>query len=239
MNNMPTRAEYQRSHKKTKKHFYKSWWFWGIIIIVLLAAGGLAGMKMTNMGPFSQTETKTSQKSSSSSKSTTKTKSNSSKKNKGITLNDFNGIYLSQSDGFSPEQLENVFGKPANTTEGAIQTLKTSASTWSNIANSQLGANMTVNFSNGHAINKTISGLKVKRASKLGLADFNKIESNQTIADVINQLGKPNGYTVTNINGANSTDLTYSSDINGDTGANFIINFTNDKANGKSQTGLE
>ncbi|KRN98378.1 DUF3862 domain-containing protein [Companilactobacillus kimchiensis] len=231
-NNLPTRAELHRSQKKTKKHFYRRWWFWSIIFILLLIGGGLGGMKMTAMGPFSQTSSTKVTKKKTASKKTTK-------KVTGITLKQYNGIYLSESAGLPSETLNKIFGKPNTTSNSTVQNLQTDVATWTKIADGQLGANMTVNYANNHAVSKAITGLKVTRSQKLDLTEFNKIQNDQSEAQVINDLGKPNGYSEITVGNTTQKDLTYSTGINGETGANFIINLTNGVVSGKSQTGLK
>ena len=230
-NNLPTRAELKRSKKGTKKHFYKRWWFWTIIFVVLLAAGGLGGMKMTAMGPFSQKTTKVSKKKAAPKKTV--------KKKTGITLNQYNGIYLSETDGLTSATLTKLFGKPDSNSTSTVQNLQTNVDTWTKIADSQLGANLTVNFSNDHAVSKSINGLKVSRSKKIGLTDYNQIQNNDSEDQLTSKLGKPNGYTETSVGGTTQKDFTYTSGINGETGANFIVNITNGVVSGKSQTGLK
>lgn len=230
-NNLPSRSQYRQTHQKKIKHFYKRWWFWFIIAIILLAGGGLEGMKLAQVGPFSSKTEKVAKK------TTTKSKKTTTKKTTGITLAQYNGIYLSQTDGLTMSTIENIFGKPANTTNTTVQDITTNAATWTKIANGGLGATLTINFANDHAISKSLNGLKVTRNTKLGLNEFNMIQNDQTQDDVISSLGKPNSYSET-IASQHTATLTYSSGINGQTGANFIINFENGKVSGKSQTGL-
>ena len=229
-NNLPTRADFRRSNKKKKKHFYKSWWFWSIIIILLLAGGGFEGMKMTSTGPFSKTTKVTKKK---------KTTKKTTKKKTGITLNQYNGIYLSQTDGLSKSTLEGIFGKASSTTTSTVQNVSTDVYTWNKVADGTLGSKLTVNFANDHAISKNISGLKVSRSQKLGLEAYNSIQNGQTEDTILHNLGKPNGYSETITSDTNSKTLTYSSDISGDTGANFIVSLTGDQVSGKSQTGMQ
>lgn len=229
--NLPTRAQLRRTKKKSKKHFYKRWWFWTIIFVLLLAGGGLTGMKMTSMGPFATKTTKVTKKKKSVKKTT--------KKESGVTLNQYNGIYLSENDGLSQEILQKLLGKPNSTSSSTVQTLQTTVNTWTKVSNGELGSNMTVNFSNDHAIGKAISGLKVSRSTKLSLSDYNKIQNGISKDQLLDDLGNPNGYSETTINGTTTNDFTYSSDINGETGANFIVNLTNGVVSGKSQTGLK
>ena len=229
--NLPTRAEARRSKKSTKKHFYKRWWFWTIIFVLLLAGGGLGGMKMTSTGPFSQKTTKVAKKKSTPKKTV--------KKKPGLSLNQYNGIYLSETDGLSSATLTKLFGKPSSTSNSTVQSLQTDVDTWTKIADGQLGANLTVNFANNHAISKSISGIKITRSKKLGLTEYNQIQNNDSEDQITSELGKPNNYSETNVAGTVQKDFTYTSGINGETGANFIVNITNGVVSGKSQTGLQ
>lgn len=230
MNNhdLPTRSEYQRSHKKIKKHFYKSWWFWTIVAILLLAGGGFAGMKMTETGPFAPT-TKVSKKNS------TSTKKKTSTTKKGVTLAQYNGIFINENYGLSASKTESVIGKASTTSTND----QTNIYTWNNIKNGQLGSKLNVTFINDHATGKAISGLKVSRSEKLGLDVYNSIQNGQNEATIVNNVGKPNGYTESIANGTTTKTWTYSSGVKGDTGANFIISFSNGKVNGKSQSGMQ
>ncbi|GEO77742.1 hypothetical protein FD29_GL001881 [Companilactobacillus mindensis DSM 14500] len=230
-NNLPTRTQLHRSQKKTKKHFYKRWWFWGIIFILLLAAGGFGGMKMTSTGPFSQKTTKVAKK-----KATPKKKV---AKKTGLTLKQYNGIYLSQTDGLSQEILGKLFGEPNSTSTSTVQNISTNVVTWNKIADGQLGSNLTVNFTNDHAISKAITGLKVTRNKKLSLADYEKIQNGDSETQLLQNLGKPNGYAESSVNNTTQKEYTYSSGLKGETGANFIVTITNDTVSGKSQTGLK
>lgn len=225
--NLPTREQLRAQRKKNKKHFYKSWWFWSIIVILLLAGGGVAGMKMTSTGPFASSSKVSKTKKKTTKKKTVKTK-------KGITVSQYEGIYIGASDGLTQSDLEKNLGKASSTTNND----ETSVATWNNIENGGLGATLTVNFTNGHATSKSLTNLKVKRTNKLRLNDYNMIQNNESQNDVIADLGRPNGYNETVLSGTTTQYLTYSSDVAGETGANFIIAITNGVVSGKSQTGL-
>lgn len=232
-NNMPSRSQYHQTHQKKTKRFYKRWWFWLIIAIILLAGGGFEGMKLAGVGPFGPKTEKVAKK------TTTKKKKTTTKKQTGITVAQYNGVYLSQTDGLTLATIEKIFGKPANTTNTTVQNISTNAATWTKIADGGLGATLTINFANDHAISKSLNGLKITRNTKLGLNEYNMVQNDQSQADVISSLGKPNGYSEIIAAGTNTGTMTYSSGINGDTGSNFIINFENGKVSGKSQTGLK
>ncbi|WP_119326343.1 DUF3862 domain-containing protein [Companilactobacillus musae] len=230
--NLPTRAEYQRTHKKQKKHFYKKWWFWSIIIIILLTGGGLTGMKMTSMGPFSQSSSQKTTKKKSSTKKNTKKKS-------GVTIPQYSGIYLNAESGTPMETVQQILGKPSSTSTTTQGDTKTEINTWNNIKNGQLGSNMKVSFTNGHAVSKSITGVKVNREQKLGLDAYSSIQNGQSEDAIFTNLGRPNNYNETIASGKDVKEYTYSSGVKGNTGANFIVTLTDGTVSGKSQTGIK
>ncbi|WP_233605430.1 DUF3862 domain-containing protein [Pediococcus pentosaceus] len=181
--------------------------------------------------------------SSSSSSSSSKTKvttSSSKKKYTGITKSKFDQIKLSETDGTSLSDVEKSFGKkPSSTSTDTIQDVKTDMNTWTGVANAGLGSTIAVGFSNGHAVSKAISELKVNRSEKIDLNKFNSITNGMSADDVKKSLGEPNGLSITSIAGTSAEDWTYSSGVKGDMDANCIITFQDGVVSGKSQTGLK
>lgn len=235
MNNekYPSRAEFRRSNnqqKPAKKRFYKRWWFWLIVIVIVGAAGGIGGYTALKSNSTSTTKVTKKKKSVSKKKTTKKT---------GVTLAQYNGIYLSQNDGLSSVTLQQLLGRPSGSTTSTVQDLKTSVLTWDQVADGELGSKLSVNFASDHAISKTISGLKVSRSQKLGLSQYNTIQNGTSEEEILSILGKPNGYSETAINGATAKSFTYTSGIKGKVGANFVVTLTNGTVSAKSQTGLE
>lgn len=230
-NNLPTRAEYRRSLKRKKKHFYKRWWFWSIIILIILAGSGFVGMKMTSTGPFSQT-TKVAKTKKPSKKKTVA-------KKPGVTFAQYNGIYLNEANGTPIKTVQRLLGKPSTTSTSNENNVKTEVNTWNKIEDGEVGSNLKVSFANGHAITKSISGLEFHREEKLGLDAYSSVQNGMKSDTVINNIGKPNGYSESFSSDKTSKSFTYSSDVSGRTGANFVINFTNDTVSGKSQTGMK
>ncbi|UQS82576.1 DUF3862 domain-containing protein [Bombilactobacillus folatiphilus] len=215
---------------KSKKHFYKRWWFWLILIVLVIIAivsGGSGGSSSKTAKSHNKTE-----------KTASNQKSNNPKKD-GASLTDFKAIKLGTSDGSTEQELEDKFGSPSTTSTQTIENIKASDKIWNKVQNGDIGANFTVGFSNGKAISKAITGLKVKRDKKITLNDFNSIQNGQSIDDITKKFGQPNGYSETNIDGQESEDLTYDSGINGDMGANLIINTQNGQVSGKTQTQMK
>lgn len=202
-----------------KKPFYKRFWFWILAIIVIFILGTALGGNSDNSNNGSTSSTK---------------------KVDGITKSQFNAIKLSENDGTSLKNTEKQFGKkPSSTSTDTIDGIKSDMNTWDKVANGDLGSAVTVGFSNNHAISKSIDGLKVKRANKITLSDFNSISNGMSKDNIKNKFGEPNGYSITSISGITSEDWSYTSDIKGDTGANFIITFQNDAVSGKTQTDMK
>ncbi|MFC6176204.1 DUF3862 domain-containing protein [Companilactobacillus huachuanensis] len=229
-NNLPTRSEYRRSLKHKKKHFYKSWWFWTIVVVLILAGSGVAGMKMTSTGPFHQTSKVSKSK---------KTKKKSTSKKTDVTFAQYSGIFLNESSGTPIATVQRLLGKPSSTSTSTANNAKTEINTWNNIENGDLGSNLTVNFVNGHAISKAISGLKVVRSEKLGLDAYSSVQNGMQEDTILTNVGKPNGYSESFNSDKTSKSYTYSSGVSGNTGANFVVNFTNGTVSGKSQTGMK
>lgn len=229
----PSRSEYRRSNG-LKKSFYQRWWFW-IIIILLIVGGGAGGYYLYS---HSQENTSNVQKKTTTSKTKPK-KKKKSVTTSGITLKQYNSIYISDKDGLSLDILTKFFGKSETSTVSKVNDKQTNMETWSKIANGTKDSKLIVQFYNDHAIEKTISGLTVDRNSKITLVDYAKIDNDQTTDQVTQILGKPNYYSETNVDGTTNTTYKYTTGLGGEDGANCTINFTNGNVSDKSQTGLK
>ncbi|WP_334328773.1 DUF3862 domain-containing protein [Companilactobacillus sp. HBUAS59699] len=226
-----TRAQYRSQHRK-KKPFFKKWWFW-LLITILIA--------LSVTGYYIYQNNNSSDKTESSSKTTKPIKKNNTnnKDKGGIRLDNYNGIYLSQSDGMSLATLQKLFGNYASNSDSTIGDVQATSYTWKKIANGDLGASLIVGFVNDHAISKSISGLKVKRNKKITLDLYNQIQNGQSEQDVVNLLGKPNGYSETSVENTTSKVYSYTSDVKGEIGANIVITFTDGAVSSKNQLSVQ
>lgn len=199
--------------KKAKKPFYKRVWFWIIVVLLIFAGIGTA-----NGGG--------------------KNTSDSSNK---VSYANYKKIKLSGDNGSTKDDVKKLFGKkPQDTSTQEIDGVNTDTQTWSGVKGGDASSNITVGFSNGHAVNKIITGLKVNRKSQITLNDFDSLQTGATKDEVLKEFGKPNGYTHTDILGKVSEDWSYTSNIKGDTGTNFIISFDeNGVVNNKTQTSMK
>lgn len=173
--------------------------------------------------------------SSSSSKKVEQVSKNFSKVDKTKEIeNNFDKINLGSNEGMSQQEAEKLFWNPNSTSESEMEGQKTTLASWSG---GKLGVSvsLTINFNNGHAVSKSIHGLKSN--NKISLDDFNKIQNGISEAELMQQLGEPSGKTYTNISGAQSSELSYIG--KGDLGANASFLFTNGKLTNKAQTNLK
>ncbi len=229
----PSRVELRRSNRK---RFYKKWWFWLIAVIVICLLV-FAGLFVTTGNNKNSKSSNTSSKETSTQKVVKK--DNAREKSSGITLKQYNGLYLSEDGGLSSETLKSIFGSPSSTSNNTIQGIKTDVDTWKEVADSDQGATVVVNYSNNHAISKAITKLRVSRSKKISLHNYNKIQNGVSESDIISELGKPNGYSEVVFSGTSTKKLDYTSGINGSSGASVVITLTNGVVSDKSQTGLK
>ncbi|WP_225422988.1 DUF3862 domain-containing protein [Companilactobacillus jidongensis] len=234
-NSNMSRMSLRRSRKKP---FFKKWWFWLIIALIVIAGVGFGLFGYIN-NKSNNTSDKNKTEKVEKSKSATKKKSTSNSASDGITLDQFNNIALDSDNGTSWDTIKPIFGTPTSHSTSNVQGIDVDVQTWDKVANAESGSSVSVGFANNHAISKTISGLKVKRDSKIDIQKYAQIESDQSTADIEKILGQPNAYDDSSVNGTSINKLTYTSDIKGDSGAKIVITFTNDKVTEQTQSGVK
>lgn len=195
----------------------------GILLVL-----GLGAMGSDKSHSNSKTKTETSKKVASSGVQASNQKSN-------ITVNNFNKIALGNS-GTSKEDVQKMFDKqPSSTSESQLEGTSVEVCTWHGVQGQSLTSFVTVQYQNGHAVGKSISGLK--NFSKVSLNQFNNIPGNGSEEDIVKILGNPEGKSYANIGGIQSITLTYKG--NGGIGSNAVVTITNDNTVTKSQTDLK
>ncbi len=233
----------KRYRIKEKKPFYKKWWFWLIVVVLIIAIGGNMGGK-DKKSSSSSTEISTKiisskdTKNSSSAESTKNESSDLKNSYDAITLGDI----LSGSDGGSSlDTVKATFGEPASTSSSQLEGVTTDAVTWSGLKGAGITSSLIVMFSNGSAVNKAISGLKVSKHDKVTLDTFNAIATDGTYSfdTAKSELGDPTGLSETIVNGQHQILASWTSNVNGDLGANFNITFNDGVASGKSQYSMK
>lgn len=217
---------------KEKKPFYKKIWFWVLAVIIVFAAAG-------SLGGGSDDKADKADKASSSSTKIEK-KAESKKPTSKLTQANFDKIQVSESNGWTQDQVKKLFGKDADSTSTqTIENVKADDLIWNSVDGGDFASAITIGFSNNHVVSKGIAGIKVDRSKKITLADFNKIQNGMSKDQVKKIVGDPNGYDLSSIAGQTDDMWEYTSKINGDIGANFNVTFTNDVVSGKSQSEMK
>ncbi|WP_196246635.1 DUF3862 domain-containing protein [Lacticaseibacillus zhaodongensis] len=161
-----------------------------------------------------------------------------------MSLSDFESIQLGDvakdgAGGVTKEELVAKWGKPISRSNSSFQNVQTELLTWNKVANADFTATFTVQLANKRVVQKAIQGLKVRRERQLTLDDYNAIQAGDTESDVVSRLGKPNGYSENILNGMVTKELSYTSDIKGQAGANFAVTVQNGQVTLKSQVNME
>ena len=85
-----------------------------------------------------------------------------------------------------------------------------------------------------------ITGFKwTGRPTKLDKKAFNTIADGSTYESVIKKYGEPDGLDESLIMGKKTVAATWITGVKGDTGANAVLTFTNNKLTDKTQTDLK
>lgn len=182
---------------------------------------------------------------SSSAKSTQISKKKSSSTDKIISQNKelrskFNqikvGDLMSKGKGGDTEkQVKALLGSPNSTTSSKTEGIKTSGATWN-----KGKVSITVAYVDKHAISKMITGFKwTGRPAKLDKKAFDAIADGSTYESVIKKYGEPDGLDESLIMGKKTVSATWLTGVKGDTGANAVLTFTNNKLTDKTQTDLK
>lgn len=237
-----------KNKKKVKRPFYKRWWFW-IVVVIILAIGfnvvngtnDHADSTKSTENASSTNTSKTAKKDVEKAKKTLKktfSDNNSNEDKNLISEKQFKDITIGE-NGSSMAELKREFGNPDSDSTTTISNVEADQLVWNGVAKAQLASAITVSFSDGHAISKGITGLKVNHKKELDTDKFESITDGMSEKEVIKQLGEPDGYSESNISGKVSKVLTYSSNIKGDMGANFNITLTNGSVSDKEQSGVK
>ncbi len=205
--------------------------------VVLTSAVVIAGLSLSACS--------SSNNESSSAKSTQTSKKKSSSADKIISQNKelrskFDqikvGDLMSKGKGGDTEkQVKALLGSPNSTTSSKTEGIKTSGATWN-----KGKVSITVAYVDKHAISKMITGFKwTGRPAKLDKKAFDSIADGSTYESVIKKYGEPDGLDESLIMGKKTVAATWITGVKGDTGANAVLTFTNNKLTDKTQTDLK
>lgn len=137
--------------------------------------------------------------------------------------------------GDTEKQVKALLGSPNSTTSSKTEGIKTSGASWT-----KGKVTITVAYVDKHAISKMITGFKwTGRPAKLDKKAFDAIADGSTYESVIKKYGEPDGLDESLIMGKKTVSATWLTGVKGDTGANAVLTFTNNKLTDKTQTDLK
>ena len=137
--------------------------------------------------------------------------------------------------GDTEKQVKALLGSPNSTTSSKTEGIKTSGASWT-----KGKVTITVAYVDKHAISKMITGFKwTGRPAKLDKKAFDAIADGSTYESVIKKYGEPDGLDESLIMGKKTVAATWITGVKGDTGANAVLTFTNNKLTDKTQTDLK
>ncbi|GBG94394.1 hypothetical protein LFYK43_08530 [Ligilactobacillus salitolerans] len=159
-----------------------------------------------------------------------------------LTLANFNSIELSSTEGDSLGDVTALFGrKPANVAETNKKGVSTQLAGWKKVAKEGEYSRVFVYFNQGHAVSKSIKGLKRDETKRITRRDFDALQPGMKKTDVVRLIGTPNAYTYNErFYGISSEQWTYTSQTNlkGKTTVVLTISFKNGRLAAKTQSDL-
>ena len=159
-----------------------------------------------------------------------------------LTQSNFNSIELSQSEGDSLDDVTELFGKdPSAVTKVQKKGVVTQVAAWQNVVDASQDSKIFIYFDDGHAVSKTIKGLKRDRTTKITRKDFDELKPGMKKGDVARKIGTPNDYTYDErFYGVSSEQWTYTGiDENGKSVGVMTLSFRNGNLAGKTQNNLK
>ncbi|GHV98568.1 hypothetical protein lacNasYZ03_00040 [Lactobacillus nasalidis] len=197
--------------------------------VLLIAAAALALTACSSKKTSTSTESAKKAASSISSSNVVKQTSNK------INLENYRKIKVVEKTGATPSEVTALLGRSADAKSKAKTTgLNATIYTWEGVQNGSAGSNLTVEFANGVAIAKQISGLEVSRSKKITVKDYKSLKKGMTQDEVEEIIGKPNGYSESDYSSAETVLWLYTSGLKSDSSASFYVTFQNNKLIDKS-----
>lgn len=201
------------------------------IIAAILAAAALAGC--SNKKTTKKANVDKAASSLSSSNIVAKTSNR-------INYQNYQKIKVVEKTGNTPQEVISLLGrKPDVISKASNDGLKAKIYTWQGVAGGTGVSNLTVEFANGVAIAKQISGLKVTRKHEITMKDYKKLKKGCSQAEVKSLLGQPNGYSESDYGKAETILWLYTSGLKGENTPNLYVTFQNGKLIAKQQNNLE
>lgn len=220
----------------------------GIGILVIIAISILASV--FGGGEDSSTEsaqTNTSEETSGSGDTTeSSTDESVSPEETASLVESYNNIILGDAieggaGGTSIDDVVAVFGEPDSTSESSINGTQSAMYIWSNLEGGDIFSALTVQFTDGLASSKSVTGLPVDESDAVTADQFESIpiDGSYTFEQAVEELGQPDGYSESLLAGMSTNMVSWASNVDGDLGANFNITFQDGVAISKAQGGLQ
>lgn len=192
------------------------------VLLIAFAALALTACSSKN----ATTDSESAKKAASSISSSNVVKQTSNK----INLTNYKKIKVVEKTGSTPSQVTDLLGREADAKSKAkTSKLKATIYTWEGVQNGSAGANLAVEFANGVAIAKQISGLVVNRSKQITPKDYKSLKKGMTQEEVEAIVGKPNGYSESDYSNSDVALWLYTSGLKSDGQANFYVTFQKNK----------
>ncbi|GKS82065.1 hypothetical protein LPAF129_17510 [Ligilactobacillus pabuli] len=159
-----------------------------------------------------------------------------------LTQANFNSIELSRFEGDSLQDVSELFGsRPKKVTQTQKKGVKTQVAVWQQVANSPAESRIYVFFDDGHAVSKTIQGLKRGRTKTITRQNFMNLKLGTKKGDIARKLGTPNDYTFNErLPGLNNEQWTYTAaETKGEPAGVLTLSFRNGRLAAKTQNNLK
>lgn len=158
-----------------------------------------------------------------------------------LTQSNFNSIELSHSEGDSLRDVSELFSEEPSVTKTQKKGVVTEVALWKNVADASQNSQIIIYFDDGHAVSKTIKGLKRDRAKKITRKDFDSLDPGMKKGDVARQIGTPNDYTFDErYYGISNEQWTYTGlDAQGKRVGVMTLSFKDGKLAAKTQNNLQ
>lgn len=135
------------------------------------------------------------------------------------------------------DEVVKMYGNPSFTSNTNVGGKTVEQLTW-NFTGSAAGLTISMQFINNNATSKQYAGANWPRTESVTLSQFNSLADGTSFTDAVAKFGEPNGLAISYAGGQKSTVASYTTGVKGNTGANFVLQFTNDTLSSKSQAGL-
>ena len=205
------------------------------LVVVALLAITTVGCSSNKSSNSNNTKTTQKAKKNNSKKKSTKFNSQKTAFRKNYDKIKIGDLSKQAEGGSTIKEVKNTLGTPNSTTTMTVKAYKAKSYTWNKDS-----IVINVEFENGRAFSKLISGFKWNRNGQaLSKKAFNHIKIGSSYNSLISKYGESDGLHESLVLGNKSTIAIYFTNITGPTKSNAEFHFMNDKLTSKAQTELK